>query len=102
MGTKNTPQPANETPVYTHLRAQATFHMATSQIYSKIISSPFPSASELIELDDALIGHWLFNLPPFFQENVVQELRLTSSDAWKQRESQWNSSPHLGPMSNKV
>src|SRR3954453_7341088 len=72
-GTKQIPQPANETTVYTHLRAQATFHMASSQIYSRIISSPFPSANELIELDDRLIGHWLARIPPFFQENVVQK-----------------------------
>lgn len=76
MGTKNLPQPANETTVYTHLRAQATFHMATSQIYSKIISSPFPSAVELIALDDQLIGRWLFTLPPYFQEHVMQESRF--------------------------
>lgn len=76
MGTKNTPPPANETTVYTHLRAQAAFHMATSQIYSKIISSPFPSAEELIVLDDQLIGHWLLTLPPYFQEHVIQEPRF--------------------------
>lgn len=62
--------------MYTHLRAQATFHMATSQIYSKIISSPFPSAAELLELDERLIGHWLLTLPPYFQEHVVQEPRF--------------------------
>ncbi|KAJ5730369.1 uncharacterized protein N7483_004877 [Penicillium malachiteum] len=80
-GTKRLPQPANETTVYTHLRAQATFHMATSPIYSKIISSPFPSAAELIELDDRLIGYWLANLPPYFQENVpqTQKFRLCHS-----------------------
>lgn len=88
MGTKRTPQPVNETTVYTHLRAQATFHMATSQIYSKIISTPFPSASELLELDDRLIGHWLANLPPFFQEHVIQDPRYRLCHAilrWRYR-----------------
>ncbi|KAJ5621369.1 hypothetical protein N7528_006152 [Penicillium herquei] len=75
-GTKRLPQPANETTVYTHLRAQATFHMATSPIYSKVISSPFPSAAELKELDDRLIGYWLSNLPPYFQENVIQSQKF--------------------------
>lgn len=46
--------------------------MATGQIYSRIISRPFPSASELLEFDDRLIGHWLTSLPPFFQDNVRQ------------------------------
>ncbi|KAJ6075610.1 uncharacterized protein N7446_003387 [Penicillium canescens] len=87
-GTKQIPQPANETTVYTHLRAQATFHMASSQIYSRIISSPFPSANELIELDDRLIGHWLARIPAFFQENVVQtpKFRLCHSIVcWRYR-----------------
>ncbi|KAJ5707383.1 hypothetical protein N7488_007184 [Penicillium malachiteum] len=34
--------------------------------------SPFPSAAELIELDDRLIGSWLGSLPPYFQEHVIQ------------------------------
>ena len=71
-GSKQRPNPAPETTVYTHLRTQATFHFATSPIYSEIISSPFPSASKLIEMDDQLIGHWLVNLPSFFIENVPQ------------------------------
>ncbi|KAJ5758307.1 uncharacterized protein N7511_007001 [Penicillium nucicola] len=87
-GTKQSPQPANETTVYTHLRAQATFHMASSQIYSRIISSPFPSANELIELDDRLIGRWLSKIPVFFQENVIQapKFRLCHSIlCWRYR-----------------
>ena len=71
-GSKQRPNPAPETTVYTHLRAQATFHFATSPIYSEIISSPFPSAAKLIEMDDQLIGHWLASIPSFFTENVPQ------------------------------
>lgn len=70
------PCPASETTVYTHLRAQATFHKATCQIYSKIISSPFPTASELLDMDDRLIGCWLHSLPSFFQESVLQGPRF--------------------------
>lgn len=66
------PEPANETTVYTHLRAQTTFHLAACQIYTKITSSRFPSATELIELDDRLIGGWLTSLPSYFQEHVRQ------------------------------
>lgn len=72
-GSKQWSHPAPETTVYTHLRAQATFHLATSPIYSRIISSPFPSAAELIEMDDQLIGNWLAELPPFFSQNAPQE-----------------------------
>lgn len=70
------PCPANETTVYTHLRAQATFHKATSQIYSKIISSPLPTVSELLGMDDRLLGCWLGSLPSFFQESVLQGSRF--------------------------
>lgn len=55
------------------MRAQATFHSATSGIYSKIISSPFPSASELLDMDDKLIENWLRDLPPFFRGSVLQQ-----------------------------
>ncbi|KAL1885445.1 hypothetical protein Plec18167_000939 [Paecilomyces lecythidis] len=75
QSTRQKPQSVNEVTVYTHLRAQATFHMATCEIYSKITSPPFPSASELTEADDRLIGHWLSSLPPYFQEDATQEPR---------------------------
>lgn len=72
-GSKKRPNPAPETTVYTHLRAQSIFHLATSPIYARIISSPFPSATSLAEMDDRLIGNWLANLPPFFTENAPQK-----------------------------
>lgn len=56
------------------MRAQVAFHMATSEIYSKMISTSFPSASELIEADDRLISHWLSSLPPYFQEDATQDV----------------------------
>ena len=71
------PPPANETTLYTHLRSQATLHLATCQIYPRIISASLPSAKELIELDDLLIGNWLSSLPPYFQENVIQAPKFT-------------------------
>ncbi|XHG01701.1 hypothetical protein AWENTII_005070 [Aspergillus wentii] len=87
-GTKRKPPPAAETTVYTHLLAQASFHKATSQIYSRIISSPFPSAAELIGLDDHLIGNWLTELPSFFKENIPQTPKFTLCHAimrWRYR-----------------
>lgn len=75
-GTSYMPSPAKETTVYTHLRAQAEFHLATRHIYSKVISLPFPTAAEMIELDDHCIGKWLAYLPPFFQEHAVQSPRF--------------------------
>ncbi|PLB44509.1 hypothetical protein P170DRAFT_450591 [Aspergillus steynii IBT 23096] len=75
-GTSSVPGPAKETTVYTHLRAQAEFHLATRHIYSKVISLPFPTAAEMIELDDHCIGKWLADLPPFFKEDAIQSPRF--------------------------
>ncbi|KAI9731434.1 MAG: hypothetical protein M1818_007824 [Claussenomyces sp. TS43310] len=64
------PAEANEITTYTSVRFIASFHLATTQIYTRIISKPFPSAKELIELDDRLIKGWHATLPPFFQEDA--------------------------------
>lgn len=38
-------------------------------IYNRLISKPFPSAEELMALDDELIGGWLHGLPPYFRDD---------------------------------
>ncbi|KAL2838440.1 fungal-specific transcription factor domain-containing protein [Aspergillus pseudoustus] len=87
-GTRRMPPPAQETTIYTHLRAQAQFHLATSHIYSKIISHPLPPAAQLIDMDDQLIGGWLAELPPFFNETAIQPPKFTLCHAilrWRYR-----------------
>ncbi|KAJ5083035.1 Zn(II)2Cys6 transcription factor [Penicillium argentinense] len=82
------PRPANETTAYTHLRAQATFHMATNEIYSNMISNSFPSAAELIDADDRFISRWLSTLPLYFKEDAVQGKRFRLCHAilrWRYR-----------------
>lgn len=62
--------------------------MATNEIYSKIISTPYPSASEVIEADDRFISPWISSLPPCFQENVTQDSRFKLCHAilrWRYR-----------------
>ncbi|KAL4736655.1 fungal-specific transcription factor domain-containing protein [Aspergillus similis] len=86
--TRHLPRPAPETTIYSHLRAQAQFHLATSTIYSKIISHPLPSATELLRLDDTLIGGWLANLPRYFAESAVQPPKFALAHAilrWRYR-----------------
>ena len=39
------------------------------KIYNRLISRPFPSADELMALDDELIGGWLDSLPPYFRDD---------------------------------
>ncbi|KAF9886904.1 lactose regulatory protein lac9 and GAL4-like protein [Aspergillus nanangensis] len=87
-GTKRPPTPAPETTIYTHLRAQAAFHSATNHIYAKVISLPFPSAAEVMDLDDQCIGKWLHALPPFFQEDAPQSPKFRLCHAimrWRYR-----------------
>ncbi|KAL3482895.1 fungal-specific transcription factor domain-containing protein [Aspergillus germanicus] len=87
-GTRRMPPAAQETTIYTHLRAQAQFHLATSHIYSKIISHPLPPASQLLDMDDQLIDGWLAELPPFFNETAIQPPKFTLCHAilrWRYR-----------------
>ncbi|KAH6682919.1 fungal-specific transcription factor domain-containing protein [Halenospora varia] len=64
------PPESNQITPYTAVRTQASFHMATNRIYARVISKPFPSAKELLQLDDTLIGDWLSNLPLYFTEHA--------------------------------
>lgn len=49
---------------------QASFHMATNQIYTRVISKPLSSAKNLLKLDDSLIGGWLSSIPLYFAEHT--------------------------------
>lgn len=46
------------TTTYSAVAAQARFHLATNIIYTKVISVNFPSAAQLLQLDDELIEPW--------------------------------------------
>ncbi|KAG0648001.1 Regulatory GAL4 [Hyphodiscus hymeniophilus] len=86
--TRTKPPPTLETTLYSHLQAQSEFHLATCQIYSQIISTPYPTAAELIEHDDNRIAKWLTALPAYFQENAVQSPRYSLCHAilrWRYR-----------------
>ncbi|KAL4993348.1 fungal-specific transcription factor domain-containing protein [Aspergillus recurvatus] len=86
--TRHLPPPAPETTIYSHLRAQSQFHLATSAIYSKIISHPLPSAADLLHLDNTIIGGWLAELPRYFAESAVQPPRFALAHAilrWRYR-----------------
>ncbi|KAL4904290.1 hypothetical protein BDW74DRAFT_178870 [Aspergillus multicolor] len=88
VATRQPPRPSPETTIYSHLRAQAQFHLATSAIYSKIISHPLPSAAELLQLDDTFIGGWLADLPPYFAESATQPPKFALAHAilrWRYR-----------------
>lgn len=75
---------ARETTTYTLLRAQAAFYRGTREIYAKITSLPFPSASELRDLDAKLTVEWYSTLPPFLGESCVQapKFKLCHAVLW--------------------
>ncbi|ETN45964.1 uncharacterized protein HMPREF1541_00146 [Cyphellophora europaea CBS 101466] len=72
--TKTLPAETQGTTLYTHVRCQAKFHLATSEIYERLIST-FPSAEEMLQLDDDILGSWLRELPSYFGQDVLQAPR---------------------------
>lgn len=73
--TKTWPDETQATTLYTHVRCQAKFHMATSSIYEQLISTSFPTAEEMMQLDDNNLGVWLQHLPSYFSQEVPQAAR---------------------------
>ncbi|SPJ72825.1 uncharacterized protein FTOL_02554 [Fusarium torulosum] len=52
--------------MYTYIRVQSAYHLSTMTVYNRLITSPFPSATELITLDDVCIGSWLAQVPYYY------------------------------------
>ena len=72
------PTESNHMTPYTAAAWQARFHIATHECYQKVISKPFPSAAELLELDSSAIEPWESNLPKYFAtaSSVLQRYAL--------------------------
>ncbi|KAF4781001.1 fungal specific transcription factor domain-containing protein [Colletotrichum scovillei] len=51
---------------YTAVRTQASFHIATTPIYTRVISKPLPSPDEMLRLDEDLLDPWLASVPSYF------------------------------------
>ncbi|KAL1618804.1 hypothetical protein SLS56_010363 [Neofusicoccum ribis] len=79
--TSRFPAEANETTVYTNLRCQALFDLAIKDIYSALISSPYPSADTLLSLDDSHISRWAADLPPHFRAAAPQPAKFATAHA---------------------
>ncbi|KIW44364.1 uncharacterized protein PV06_05378 [Exophiala oligosperma] len=81
VNTKRYPAEVQETTLYTPVRCQAKFHLATTQIYAKLISAPFPSAEQMLQADDANLVKWLREIPPYYQEgaDLPSKFRLSQS-----------------------
>ncbi|KAL6835481.1 fungal-specific transcription factor domain-containing protein [Trichoderma camerunense] len=70
MSSSYPPDPV-EITVYTAVRTQARFFIATNPIYLRIISKPLPSARELLQLEAQCIGSWAEKTPSYFSETAA-------------------------------
>ena len=52
--------------IYTYVRVQAAYHLHTIPIYNRLIAGPFPTAAELVSMDDKHVGEWLSQIPPYY------------------------------------
>jgi transcriptional regulatory protein GAL4 len=52
------PPPRSSLTTHSAVSDQARFHLMTSEIYARVISLPFPSARELLQLDEERINAW--------------------------------------------
>ncbi|KAK5947479.1 hypothetical protein PMZ80_001629 [Knufia obscura] len=72
--TSRVPAESPSTTLYTHVRCQSSFHLATNDIYQRLISV-IPTAQEMLHLDQTHLQKWLKELPSYFAEGTPQPLR---------------------------
>lgn len=71
------PPDTQTTTLYTHLRCQAKFHLATSEVYARMIATPYPSAEEMVSIDDLVLAKFKNDLPDFYHEHAQQPGRYS-------------------------
>lgn len=84
----NSPATAQDITLYTSLGAYGSFYLAVVPIYARMTSKPYPSAEELISMDDRIIVGWYSALPPYFSgdSEVPAKHRLSQAVLmWKYR-----------------
>jgi transcriptional regulatory protein GAL4 len=64
------PGEADHVTTFSSVIMQSRFHLLTNDIYTRVISMPFPSASELVTLDDSLIGKWESSVPHWYSQDA--------------------------------
>jgi len=70
--TKTFPVDIESTTLYTHVRCQALFHLATNCIYTRMISSPYPTADQMLELNDKHLANYESEIPLWYR-NVDEQ-----------------------------
>jgi transcriptional regulatory protein GAL4 len=82
------PPQLDETTIYSYISTQSAYHLSTIRIYNRLISSPMPSAADLIAMDDELIEGWRQRLPAYFCD---QDLPLANEHLLGHSISRWRS-----------
>lgn len=75
--TTSLPQEITTPTVYSGLRAQSALHLATNQLYHRLISTPGPTSSELLSLQ-APLDAWRSSIPSYFD---IHNPELQANDA---------------------
>jgi transcriptional regulatory protein GAL4 len=65
-----TPNETDHITTFSSVIMQSKFHILTNDIYTRVISMPFPSAAELVRLDDTLIGEWESSVPDWYRRDA--------------------------------
>ncbi|KAK2012209.1 fungal-specific transcription factor domain-containing protein [Colletotrichum eremochloae] len=68
---KSYPAETQDVTPYTAVRTQASFHIATTPIYTRVISKPLPTANEMLKLDQELLEPWRTGVPSYFSETAT-------------------------------
>ena len=74
----NLPPPRPNLTTHSAIADQARFHLMTSEIYARVISLPFPSAQELLQMDDERISAW-YAIWSVEEDKVEARFRLSRS-----------------------
>ena len=75
------PSEAEHITTFSSVIMQSKFHMLTNDIYTRVISMPFPSATELVRLDDTLIGKWESCVPFWYRQDAPIPLQFATGHA---------------------
>ncbi|CAO2653817.1 Nn.00g105500.m01.CDS01 [Neocucurbitaria sp. VM-36] len=75
------PVQADYITTYSSVIMQSKFHVLTNDIYTRVISMPFPSATELVRLDDTLIVKWESSVPTWYRRDASIPPRLATGHA---------------------
>jgi len=67
---REAPSEADHVTTFSSVIMQSRFHLLTNEIYTRVISVPFPSASELVNLDNTLIDKWELSVPAWYHRDA--------------------------------